>query len=158
MAIAIFRTSDLLQGESRWLKAQLDSRLGLVLGVDAKFVTSPSEALQANVILALGGSSRAILMGVSTQSDVSARGQAESFADRVVITTWGLAEAIKDVQAGKDFLVDALRARIYYYGLGNRTVGYVSSASLQGATLGVVPFSVGDFEQFVSAFSSALGG
>lgn len=155
--INVFRTSDLLQGEQKWLKSQLDARLGLTLGVDVVFVTSSSEALQAPVVVALGGPSRAILMGVAPQSDPSSRGLVEGFADRTIVTTWGLADAIKDSTMGKEFLVDMLRARVYAYGLGNRNTDYVSTVGVSGENLSQLSFSVETYEEYVSSFGLALG-
>lgn len=154
--INIFRTSDLLQGEHKWLKQQLDARLGLVLGVDVAFVSTSSDALQAPVIVALGGASRAILTSGTPQSDISARGLVESFADRVIVTTWGLSDAIKDTRMGKEFLVDLLKARVYAYGLGNRNTDYVSTVEVAGEG-STHQFSVEGYEQFVSTFQQAIG-
>jgi len=119
------------------------------------FVSTSSEALKANVVVALGGASRAILIGTDPQSDASSRGRAESFANRVIVTTWALSDAIRDTQMGKEFLVDMLRARVYGYGLGNRTAGYVSLVNMQGEL--TTSFSVDGFEEFVSAYEKALG-
>lgn len=154
--INVFRTSEILQGEQKWLAQQLDARLGLSLGVDVAFVTSPSDALRAEVVVALGGAARAILMNVTPTSDPSARGSLESYADRTVITTWNIADAIKDVATTKEFLVDMLRARVYAYGLGNRATGGVQSVTVGGEG-NPKEFTIDQFEEFVSAYEIALG-
>ncbi len=156
--ISVFRASDLLQGEQKWLRLCLDSRLGMALGVDVAFVSSSSDALQSPVIVALGGASRAILTGGTPVSDASCRGSIESFADRVIVTTWSLGEAIRDPKMGRDFLVDMLRARIYAYGLGNRNTGYVTSVEVSGADNATpTRFDTEHYDQVVSAFEAALG-
>lgn len=154
--LTLFRASDLAHNERKWLKGMADARLGMSLDVDLEFSTVVSMALQKNIIIALGGRARAILMNTAPESDISARGRIEDFAGHIVITTWDLPEVMKDARCAKDFILDVFKARVYLYGLGNRSTGYVESIRMSGQD-GEESFSVESFESLVSVYEQCLG-
>lgn len=154
--IAVYRTNSLQHNEKRWLKGVMDSKLGLSLDQDLVLDVSVTESLGHKVILALGGSSRSILINQPLQSDISSRGLIESFADSVVITTWNLVEAMQDMTKTQEFLVDVLKAKIYAFGLGNRNTGYIDSVIMRGVDQTDDLFDVNNFERVLEVYEASL--
>jgi hypothetical protein len=145
-----YRIQSLLSGEKRWLSNLLDSKLGLSLGSSLNFSNLASEALTHNVIVCLGLESRNILIGNGNSVT-----PIEDFAGKIVITTGDVKEAINSPLEMRRLLVDFLKARIYEFGLGNSSSGFIERVRLAGAT-GELEFSAEQFESFLNSFENAM--
>lgn len=155
--IAIYRTQNLLPNEKKWLKSLLDTKLGLALGIDVNVYDTVSDTLSAKVGVSLGGDSRSQLINAPLESTVSCRGNAEDFGGVTVITTWDVADVIRDPSnLLRDFLADLLKAKVYLYGLGNRNTGFINMVQLGGPDAAPDQYSVEGYEQFVSAFQASV--
>jgi hypothetical protein len=152
--IALYRPRDLQLNEKRWVKQALDSRLTLSLDIDVLSTNSVSVALEHPVIVIVGAQAHSAFHNTSPASNISTRGQTLAVGDKVSITTWDIPEVMKDDRRAKEFLSDLLKARIYYYGMGNRNTGFLESVRMTGSDGQDELFTLDQFEKMVSVFEA----
>jgi hypothetical protein len=150
--IALYRPRELQLNEKRWVKQALDSRLAMSLDIDIVSTNSVTEALSHPVIVILGPQAHSVFHNTPIASGISTRGQILAVGDKTTVTTWDVSDVIKDDHRAKEFLSDMLKARVYFYGLGNRNTGYLESVRMTGSDGQDEIFTIDQFEKMVSVF------
>lgn len=152
--IALYRARPLQSSESKWVYSCLDQQVGLQRGKDFEFVESVAEALTHPVIFALGADSYTRIIGNNMAvSEVSIVGKAFQVGEASAIFTWDLGQAMQDPAKTQEFVANALYARMFAYGLGNRNTGYVSSLKVSDGKTDTI-FSMERLEDVIRVFRS----